>query len=62
MNLRIAGPEGENAPKEAKKPVHRVVTIALVQLMYSVLDDVKDWLAAPAGMRPGEIFAMKAKC
>jgi integrase len=48
-------------PKEAKKPVHRVMTIREVQMCFGALDQrerliVK--LAILAGMRPGEIFAL----
>src|SRR5580658_10282231 len=48
-------------PKEAKKPVHRAMTIREVQLCFGALDQrerliVK--LAILAGMRPGEIFAL----
>jgi integrase len=49
-------------PREAKKPVHRVMTIEDVQKAFLVLDGrerliVK--LAILAGMRPGEIFGLK---
>ena len=49
-------------PKEAAKPVRRAMTIEEVQLCFSVLDERERLiakLAALAGMRPGEIFALK---
>src|SRR5580658_3783751 len=48
-------------PKEAKKPVHRAMTIREVQLCFGALDQRERLiakLAILAGMRPGEIFAM----
>jgi len=48
-------------PREAKRPVHRAMTIKEVQICFGALDQrerliVK--LAIVAGMRPGEIFAL----
>jgi integrase len=48
-------------PREAPKPVHRVMSLEEVQVCFSILDQrerliVK--LAVMAGMRPGEIFAL----
>ena len=48
-------------PREAKKPVHRAMTIKEVQLCFGALDQRERLiakLAILAGMRPGEIFAM----
>ena len=48
-------------PREAKKPVHRAMTIREVQLCFGALDQRERLiakLAILAGMRPGEIFAM----
>src|SRR5580658_10237939 len=48
-------------PKNAKKPVHRAMTIQEVQLCFGALD-LRERLIAKlailAGMRPGEIFAL----
>jgi integrase len=49
-------------PREAAKPVRRVMTIKEVQLCFSVLDPRERLiakLAVLAGMRPGEIFGLK---
>jgi len=49
-------------PKEAKEPVRRAMTIKEVQLCFSALDQRERLiakLATLAGMRPGEIFALK---
>lgn len=48
-------------PKEAKKPVRRVMTIKEVQICFGALDRRERLiakLAVIAGMRPGEIFAL----
>jgi integrase len=48
-------------PREAKKPVRRVMTMKEVQLHFGVLDQRERLiakLAVIAGMRPGEIFAL----
>jgi integrase len=48
-------------PREAKKPVRRVMTMKEVQLHFGVLDQRERLiakLAVLAGMRPGEIFAL----
>ncbi len=48
-------------PKEAKKPVRRVMTMKEVQTYFGVLDQRERLiakLAVIAGMRPGEIFAL----
>ena len=48
-------------PKEAKKPVRRVMTIEQVQNCFAVLGERERLigkLAILAGMRPGEIFAL----
>jgi integrase len=48
-------------PKEAAKPVRRVMTLKEVQLCFAVLDQRERLiakLAILAGMRPGEIFAL----
>jgi integrase len=48
-------------PKDAKKPVHRAMTIKEVQICFGALD-LRERLIAKlailAGMRPGEIFAL----
>ena len=48
-------------PREARKPVHRAMTIKEVQLCFGALD-LRERLIAKlailAGMRPGEIFAL----
>jgi integrase len=49
-------------PKQAAKPERRVMNIREVQLCFSVLDERERLiakLAILAGMRPGEIFALK---
>jgi integrase len=49
-------------PREAKKPVHRAMTIREVQICFGALDQRERLiakLAILAGMRPGEIFALK---
>lgn len=48
-------------PREARKPVHRVMTMKEVQTYFAVLDMRERLiakLAVIAGMRPGEIFAL----
>ena len=48
-------------PKEAKKPVRRVMTMKEVQVCFGALDQRERLiakLAVIAGMRPGEIFAL----
>ena len=48
-------------PKEARKPVRRVMTIKEVQICFGALDQRERLiakLAVLAGMRPGEIFAL----
>src|ERR1039457_4781436 len=48
-------------PKEAKKPVRRVMTMKEVQICFGALDQRErliSKLAVIAGMRPGEIFAL----
>jgi integrase len=48
-------------PKEAKKPVRRVMTMREVQMCFGALDQRERLiakLAVIAGMRPGEIFAL----
>jgi len=48
-------------PKEAKKPVRRVMTMREVQICFGALDQRErliSKLAVIAGMRPGEIFAL----
>ena len=48
-------------PKEAKRPVRQVMNVKEVQTMFAVLDQRERLiakLAVPAGMRPGEIFAL----
>jgi integrase len=48
-------------PKEAKRPVRRIMTIEEVQTMFAVLDQRERLiakLAVIAGMRPGEIFGL----
>jgi len=48
-------------PKDAKKPVHRAMTIKEVQICFAALD-LRERLIAKlailAGVRPGEIFAL----
>jgi integrase len=49
-------------PKEAARPVHREMTIGQVRIHFSVLPQRERLiakLAVLAGMRPGEIFALK---
>jgi integrase len=49
-------------PREAAKPVRRVMDMREVQLLFGVLDQRERLiakLAIMAGMRPGEIFALK---
>jgi integrase len=49
-------------PREAKKPVRRAMTIKEVQICFGVLNQRERLiakLAILAGMRPGEIFALK---
>jgi integrase len=49
-------------PREARKPVHRVMTIEDVQKVFLALDGREKLivkLAILAGMRPGEIFALR---
>lgn len=48
-------------PREAKKPVHRVMTMKEVQIYFGALERRERLiakLAVIAGMRPGEIFAL----
>ncbi len=48
-------------PREAKKPVRRVMTMKEVQHHFGVLEQRERLiakLAVIAGMRPGEIFAL----
>src|SRR5262249_34377751 len=48
-------------PKEARKPVRRVMTVKEVQIMFAAFQQRERLiakLAVLAGMRPGEIFAL----
>jgi hypothetical protein len=49
-------------PKDAKKPIRRAMTIEEVQICFGALNQRERLiakLAILAGMRPGEIFALK---